>query len=242
MIIRRPTEKDLPRLSQIWQQAFGDGAEDVEHFYTTAFCYDRCLVAVHQTAVACIYWMDTQMAGRKIAYLYAFGVDAPCRSQGVGKALLEKTLETLKEEGYAGAVLVPGEESLYGYYEKQGFAPFGKAKKTVIKKKAPGLPITKADGKTYFAKRQSLCPAVQWTQEAFSYLETFCDLYIGEDWVLALGREGVQEYLGTGEDLPHILYTLNIESAPVSLSGEDPCAMSFCFEEMSLPDTFSPSF
>ena len=89
MIIRRPTEKDLPRLSQIWQQAFGDGAEDVEHFYTTAFCYDRCLVAVHQTAVACIYWMDAQMAGRKIAYLYAFGVDAPWFSYefGIGALL-----------------------------------------------------------------------------------------------------------------------------------------------------------
>ena len=242
MIIRKPTPKDLPRLSFLWQEAFGEDQEDVERFYETAFSCDRALLVQEQNPVAGIYWIDAQIAGHKVAYLYAFAVDKTCRSKGIGKTLLAKTLETLKGEGYKAAVLVPGEESLYSYYQKADFAPFGKTEKVTVEKKAPGLPVKKITPDAYLAKRQGLAPAVVWGEEAVSYLGKLCDLYAGEDWLLATGREGVQEFIGNTQDLPHILYTLNIEKTSVLAPGEKSCAMACCFAKIALPDTFCPSF
>ena len=242
MIIRKPTAEDLPRLAAIWQEAFGDSPEDVENFYETAFSCDRALLAQEQNPVACIYWMDAQIDGQKIAYLYALAVEKTYRSQGVGKTLLKETLEILKVEGYKAAILVPGEESLYTYYEKAGFTAFGKTEKIIIEEKAPGLPAEKISPDAYFAKRQELAPAVTWGKEAVSYLGKLCDLYAGNDWLLAIGREGVQEFIGNAQDLPHILYTLNIEKISVLAPGENPCAMACCFAEIALPDVFCPSF
>lgn len=242
MIIRKPTREDLPRLTQLWQEAFGDGREDVENFLETVFSCDRALLVQEQNPVAGIYWMDAQIAGRKAAYLYAFAVARTYRSRGVGKALLKRTLQTLEEAGYEAAVLVPGEESLYTYYEKADFVPFGKTQKRTIEKKAPGLPAKKISAETYFALRQKANPDVQWTEAAVSYLGRFCDFYTGEDWLLALGGEAVRDFFGSPESLPHILYTLNIEKASALLPGENPCAMAYCFRPITLPDTFSPSF
>lgn len=242
MIIRKPTLKDFPRLSVLWQEAFEDAGEDVENFYSTAFSFDRALVAQEQNPVACIYWIDAQIAGQKVAYLYALAVRKDCRSQGIGKALLEKTLETLKEEGYKGAILVPGEESLYAYYQRAGFVPFGRTEKTAVEMGAPGLPGKKVSPETYFSLRQKTNPSVAWGKEAISYLGKFCDLYAGEGWLLAAGAEEIQEFIGNPEDLPHILYTLNIEKAQALLPGENPCAMACCFGAITLPDAFSPSF
>ena len=242
MIIRKPAKEDLPALSALWQEAFGDTPEDVENFYSTAFSFDRCLMAEEQKPVGGIYWIDARISGQKVAYLYAFAVAEECRGQGIGKTLLEKALETLKGEGYKAAVLVPGEESLYSYYEKAGFTAFGKTEKITVEEKAPGLPVTKITPDTYFAKRQEFAPAVTWGKEAVSYLGKLCDLYAGNDWILAIGREGVQEFIGNAQDLPHILYTLNIEKTSVLAPGENPCAMACCFAEIALPDTFCPSF
>ncbi len=236
MIIRKPTRKDLPGLSALWQEAFGDSAQDVENFYATAFSPDRCLVAEEQNPVACIYWIDAQIAGQRVAYLYAFAVAEDCRGKGIGKALLEKTLESLKGEGYAAAVLVPGEESLCSYYEKAGFAPFEKIQWP--EKCAPGLAVRKVAPDAYFAQRQKMAPAIRWGEEAFSYLGRFCELYAGDGWLLAVGREGIQEFLGEPQLLPHILYTLNIGTA-----GEKrPAAMARCFASLALPEAFGPVF
>lgn len=242
MIIRKPTWADLPRLTELWQEAFGDDREDVENFQETAFSCDRALLAQEQNPVAGIYWMDAQIAGQKVAYLYALAVQKAYRSRGIGKRLLEKTMEILKEEGYQAAILVPGEESLYTYYEKAGFVPFGKTQKLSIEKKVPGLPAKKISPEIYLALRQKVNPDVQWTEAAISYLGRFCDFYTGGEWLLAISRDGAQEFVGNPADLPHILYTLNIENISVLLPGEKPCAMAYCFRPITLPDTFSPSF
>ncbi len=236
MIIRKPTQKDLPDLSALWQEAFGDSAEDVAFFYETAFSFDRALLAQEQNPVAGIYWIDAQIAGKKTAYLYALGVQKEFRGRGVGKTLLKKALEALKEQGYVGAILVPGEEALCAYYEKAGFVTFEKAQRP--EKCGPGLPVQKVTPDEYFAQRQKMAPAIGWGKEAFSYLGKFCQFYAGENWLLAVGREGVQEYLGETKDLPHILYTLNMEVS----WGERPGAMAYCFENMTLPDAFGPVF
>lgn len=236
MIIRKPTKEDLPGLSALWQEAFGDTPEDVENFYSTAFSFDRCLMAEEQKPVGGIYWIDARISGQKVAYLYAFAVAEECRGQGIGKTLLAKALETLKGEGYAAAILVPGEEDLCAYYEKAGFVTFEKAR--TQETCAPGMTVQKVTPDVYFAQRQKLAPAIDWGKEAFFYLGRFCDLYAGEGWLLSVGRDGVQEFLGNAQDLPHILYTLNIATAWETRPG----AMAFCFVEMALPEAFGPAF
>jgi len=57
----------------------------------------------------------------KCAYIYAVATLEEYRNQGISSALMKSTLEKLKEEKYEAALLVPAEESLIKFYEKQGF-------------------------------------------------------------------------------------------------------------------------
>lgn len=235
MIIRKPQDKDFPFLHRLWMDAFDEGREEVEHFYATAFSPQRCLVTQEGGIVAGLYWMNAFCGERKLAYIYAFAVEKACRGKGVGKQLLRRALEVLREEGYAGAVLVPGEESLQTYYEKLGFRVFGSAFPTVPKE--PGLPAKEVPLKEYLCRRQKLHAALQWEESAFVYLAGFNRLCAAEDWVMALGQEGVQEFIGDPAKLPHILYTLNIVSGK-----KPPVAMVHPFESICLPETFGPMF
>lgn len=234
MIIKKPTAADLPWMSLLWQDAFEEKREDVENFYETAFSCDRALVA---EMLGAIYWMDVLVSGRRMAYLYAFAVEKDARGKGIGKALLEKTLETLKEEGYAGAILVPGEESLCSYYEKRGFVPFGESP-AVVAAGDTDLPAKKITPEEYFALRESFGSKLQWGMEAVSYLGRFCDLYAGKNWLLALGTEGLQEYLGDPCDLPAALYTCQRADGGQS----HPRPMAYLFAPAPLPDAFAPVF
>ena len=234
MIIKKPTPADLPWMSLLWQDAFEEKREDVENFYETAFSCDRALVA---EKLGAIYWMDVLGSGGKLAYLYAFAVEKAARGKGLGKALLEKTLKTLKEEGYAGAILVPGEESLCPYYEKAGFTPFGE-RAVVVTAGDTGLSARKITPEEYIALRESFGSNLKWGREAISYLGRLCDLYAGKNWLLALGTEGVQEYLGDPCDFPAALHACNRAD-----SGEEhPRPMAYLFEHLPLPDRFAPIF
>ena len=57
------------------------------------------------------------------AYIQLVGVDKSCRGQGVGSAMMERCLETLKQKGYRHAeLIVPVErKEAQALYKKFGF-------------------------------------------------------------------------------------------------------------------------
>ena len=107
---------------QLWQESFGDTEEFVDGFFCTAFSPARCrCVTIDSKVVAALYWMDVAYEGQRFAYLYSVAVEEKHRGKGLCAALMADTHALLKEQGYAGAILVPSEDSLFDFYAAMGY-------------------------------------------------------------------------------------------------------------------------
>lgn len=77
--------------------------------------------------------------GAKYAYLYCVATKERFRGQGVMSALFSETIEDLSRKGFAGAFLVPTNETLVAFYERFGFR----------KRNTPAYNYTPVDGREY---------------------------------------------------------------------------------------------
>ena len=244
MIIRHPQKADLPQLKALWMEAFAEPAEAVDAFLETAFCAENSLLLqTENTVAAALYWLDAEYRSKKLACLYAVAVKKDCRGRNFGIALLEQTCKLLKERDYGAVLLIPADEGLYTYYNKVGFVPFGHAQEILAESGAEGLALQAVDGKTYLSRRKSLFPGIHWAAPTGSYLQRYCRLFVGQDFVLALDDTSVQEYLGKPEHLPKLLHTLKVDCITARLpGGQQPAGMvRFLQEEFALPDYFGPA-
>ena len=117
-----PTPLDYPALRALWKEAFADNDAFLDGFWRAGFSPKRCrCIIAGGKAHSALYWFDCTMQGQKYAYLYAVATAEEARGQGLCTALMDDTHTLLKKLGYAGAVLVPGEKSLFAFYEKRGY-------------------------------------------------------------------------------------------------------------------------
>ncbi len=239
MIIRAPQQTDIPRLKELWSRVFQESAESVDAFFETAFFCDHALVVAQGEPVGALYWLDGHLQGRKMACLFAVAVDEAYRGQGLGKKLVEQACRILESQGYAGALLVPAQDSLYTYYNKVGFSAFGKMQKVEVAAMGPAIGLTAVDGPAYLQARQE---ALGWDAPMGQYLQKLCKLYVGDGFCLALDGNYLQEYLGPGEYLPRVLHTLKLENGIARLpGGTAPAGMARLFVQgVQLPEYFGP--
>lgn len=214
-------------LRRIWQASFGDGEETLDAFFATGFAEDRYhCIREDGKPVSALYWFDCFLNGRKLAYLYAVATHPDCRGRGLAHRLMTETHEILKEKGYAGAILVPGEESLFAFYEKLGYSTATQVEE---------FSAVAAEG---FAFIRELCPAEYATYrkkflpegsvlqegETLSYLATYAKFYWGEDFLLAAVKENdtlvAQELLGNTNAAGCILRALNCTTGRFRTPGK----------------------
>ena len=228
---RYSSREDRPRLTRLWQEAFGDTVSYIDAFFETACAPDRSRAAVADGEIAgMLFWFDCELAGEKYAYLYAVATDNRFRGKGIATALMEDVETVLKERGYAGVLLSPGSESLFRFYEKRGYETVGFRSEERIKAGTP-IPVRKVDAAEYAALRRNLLPSngVRQEGENLRFLHRFCRFYAGEDFCAAVyqGEEFLPEYLGDREQLPGVLGALGFGEASVRMPGNDaPCVMS----------------
>ena len=226
--------EDRPALTKLWQEAFGDTLSYIDAFFETAYAPQRSRVAVVDGQIAGMhFWFDCQLAGEKVAYLYAVATDNRFRGQGIATALMEEGEALLKEQGYAGVLLSPGSESVFRFYEKRGYETVGWRSEERIPAGTP-IPVREVDEAEYAALRQKLLPenGVRQEGENLQFLLRFCRFYAGEDFCAAVyqGEEFLPEYLGARAKVPGLLGALGLEEASVRSPGNDtPCAMGKWF-------------
>ena len=122
MYISHPASAQIPKLRKLWQNTFGDSDAFLDIFFETAFSPKRSFCAtINDTVIGALYWFDCECAEQKIAYLYAVATAKEFRGQGICHKLMVHTHQHLKEQGYAGAILSPAEESLFVFYGKMGY-------------------------------------------------------------------------------------------------------------------------
>lgn len=238
---------DKPALTKLWQQAFGDPPEFIDGFFRTGFAPERCrFLEKGGKVAAALYWFDCLWDGKKVAYIYAVATDRDFRGQGLCRQLMTDTHLHLQQQGYAGAVLVPGDAGLFAMYEKLGYRGFcPMAQKTVP---AGGQPVAlqSVTPAQYGSLAAAKTPAggVLHTQAALDFYGTYGGFYAFAGGVFCAAREGetlyVQEYLGDPTALPGIGAALGAKEIRARLPGGDkPFAMYQSFTDEALPQYFA---
>lgn len=234
---------------RLWKQAFGDTDAFLDVFEQTAYAESRShtLTADGHLAAA-LYWFDCTIEGQKAAYIYAVATDAAVRGQGFCRRLMEETHARLREQGYASALLVPGEPALVEMYAKMGYRVATTAAKRTVTAGQP-LSLHPVDTETYATVRRRLLPkgGVVQEGESLQLLSAYHTLYAGKDALCAVRREGkilvIAELLG-GADPAAVVATLGCESGSVRLpDGDTPYAMWLPLDEAAVcPTYFGLSF
>lgn len=248
MRIDYPQENQLPDLQRLWQEAFGDDEAYIRCFYDTAFSPDRCrCVTIDGQLAAGLYWLDCRCHNAPMAYLYAVATDKKFRNQGICHALIEDTHRLLKELGYAGAILVPGEDSLFRFYRTLGYETFGGIQQFSCKADDPIFlqEITAAQYAQLRREKLSAGSVIQ-EDENLAFLARLVKFYAGEDCLFCAGinddRLFCLELLGDPHCAPGITGALGANTGTFRIPGNEPFAMYRSFSATPTPEYFAFSF
>ena len=237
-------------LWSLWQEAFEDSDDFLEHFWCTGFALERCLCAEEKGMVcAALYWFDCYCEDKKIAYLYAVATKKSHRGRGICRALMERTMETLKAQGYCGAILCPENDGLFTMYRKMGFCH------TLTIREFSALPedrpvfLRKLTADEYARLRREYLPAGGVVQEgkSLTFLEGFASFYAGEGFLLAARKEKdslfAMELLGNTACAPGILAEMKARDGRFRSPGkEKPYALYAPVDDGPVPGYFGLAF
>ena len=117
---------DIPELTRLWKQAFGDSDEDIARFFRDLFPAATGFAARdgEKIAAMCFALPQQLSCGDTVlsaAYLYAVATDEGYRGQGLCRALLAFAEKELKKRGADAVLLVPADEGLAAMYERLGY-------------------------------------------------------------------------------------------------------------------------
>lgn len=245
MTIDMPNLSQIPDLRRLWQQAFGDTDEFLDSFFSMAFAKERCrCITVEGQVVAALYWFDCDWEGKKAAYVYAVATDSAYQGKGYCRTLMEDTHNTLKGDGYALAVLVPGEEGLFRLYEKCGYESFCPMEQKNISAEEKAVPFRQVSATEYAAAQKKHAPqgSVLHHVSSLAFGSAFLKFYVGEDFAFCCAKNNLtaefQDFLGNAEKLPGILAGLSVETGTVRLPGKKDYAMYCPLENVEGKPTY----
>lgn len=250
MTIDFPTEKDVKALRSLWREAFGDSEEFLDSFTATAMDASRCLMSiVDGQLAAALYWFDCSCRGKKVAYLYAVATAKAFQGRGICHRLMDRTHEHLQANGYAGTLLVPGETSLFGFYEKMGYQAFCSMQAFPCTPDGDAPALRPVDAAEYGRLRRTLLPegAVVQEKENLDFLATIAKFYAGTGFILAASKDGQKltayELLGDRTAAPGILSALGCYEGEFRIFGKGaPFAMYRPLTNDPAPSYFAFAF
>ena len=126
MTIREYTKEDIPRLVELWEEAFGDRRSFIEAFYRMLPDMGSCTVGEEDGKIVA---MANVLAGQELphanspkvpecGYLYAVAVDRDYRGRGFGAEITRAGYDlAVKREAWIICTL-PADDSLREFYKK----------------------------------------------------------------------------------------------------------------------------
>ena len=248
MKIDYPAEDQLQELKQLWKEAFGDDDAYIDCFFGTAFSPDRCrCVTVDGQLAAGLYWLDCRCHDQPMAYLYAVATGKKFRKKGICSALMENTHALLSELGYAGAILVPGEESLFDMYGKMDYECFGGMEHFTCKASEP-TQLQELTLEEYAQLRRQNLPdgGVIQEGETLDFLSRLVKFYQADGCIFCAevneDRLFCPELLGDKSLAPQITAALGGQTGIFRTAGSERFAMYLSFRDVAAPSYFGFSF
>jgi len=250
MIIKNPSSADIPKLRDVWKEAFGDTDEFLDLFFSTAFSSERSMcISSDNKIVSALYWFDCFKGSDKIAYIYAVATAASHRSQGLCRKLMNETHQILKNTDYAGAILVPGSKGLFDFYEKLGYKTCSCVEEYKVNANNNCVEITEINAEKYARLRKTYLTtdAVVQEGENLRFLSAFAKFYKGEDFLLAAYKDDITlvgtEILGNTKHLGSIVNALNCTEGFFRTKGDTtPFSMYYPLKNTIPPSYFGLAF
>ncbi len=126
-VCRPSTAGEVPRLKALWKRCFGDEDGYIDHYFRTFYRPERALVLEAEGTVASMLLTfpfavcTSDGACMPACYIYAFCTDPALQGRGYGRRLLSCGEDRAARAGCAAALMVPGEQSLFQFYESLGY-------------------------------------------------------------------------------------------------------------------------
>ena len=248
MIIDFPRKHHIPGLKQIWKRCFSDPCNVIDAFFTLGFDPQRSRVVLEQDSpLAALYWFDFHCDSSRIAYLYAVATHPDHQGKGLCRSLLEDTHRVLASQGYDGAILVPGSESLFRLYEKCGYKAGTGIAAFSCQGAGAALPFKVLTAREYLPVRQEMLPeqAAMPDSHCILWLDACWQFYKGNGWLLAGAKEGdtllVQEFFGDPALGPAITATLGASRGQFRMPGEGKAFSLWYSFRKDAPAYFGPA-
>lgn len=109
-------------LIALWVKTFGDDANFAKKALAEFAGHENVFVAQEGDAVvSMLLAVPVSIKGKQGAYFYGLATDEAARGKGHMKALMDYAADALRAKGCQFIVLIPAQESLFSYYEKNGF-------------------------------------------------------------------------------------------------------------------------
>ncbi|EHL05545.1 acetyltransferase, GNAT family [Desulfitobacterium hafniense DP7] len=179
---------DMERLKAIWKLCFGDEDSFIDFYFARRFQPEQVAVyLVDQVITAMLTMIPIQYVDgpegektRQGAMLYAIATHPDFQRRGMASELMEWALAYLGSRQIELCVLVPAEEKLFGFYERQGYqagftlreAVLNRDEIRVMGKETPDLAVAAALPQTYNSIRNQLLrgtPYIVYGEEEVAY-------------------------------------------------------------------------
>lgn len=126
MIIRLSKSDDLKQITALWHEAFGDGESEIEFFLNNKYVPDNTLILEEDGKLASmLFLLEGEMCIENLIYpsyyLYAACSAKEFRGRGFMAQLLKEANNIAFSRNKDFICLMPGESSLFDFYEKHGY-------------------------------------------------------------------------------------------------------------------------
>lgn len=157
-ILREYRKDDLPALRRLWRDIFGDSEAFIDTFYAALPTVGTCAVCELDGRIVGMAHALTAMEydGRRLCYLYAVAVESSVRRQGIGEAVVGKTVALARERGAELVCTLPANEGLTPWYERIIGTKYRLRRTYRETDSAPLLPVAPLSPAAYRARREEL--------------------------------------------------------------------------------------
>ena len=249
MKIEHPTEQQFSDLKWLWKEAFEDDDAFIDRFFQVAFDPQRCFCLCREgILLAAAYWFDVEFSGKPAAYVYAVATATAHRGQGLCRELMAAIHRHLNSLGYAGVMLVPGNDGLREMYGKLGYEDFGGMEEVALLAGDQPITVTQITQEEYAQLRRQYLPTDGVVQEGenLCFLRQFYRFYKGDECLFAAASTGLElfaaELLGNPATAPGILAAMAVPSGVFRMPGVTPYAMYHSLDGQEAPSYFAFAF
>lgn len=126
MIIRFSNPDDIQNIVSLWRESFGDNENDIRFFLDRNYKSDNTLVVEYNgKIVSMLFLLEGKLRINDFDYpsyyLYAACTDVSFRGKGLMFKLLSEAAVVARKRKKDFICLKPAEESLYTFYERNGY-------------------------------------------------------------------------------------------------------------------------